>query len=128
MIQPIQNTNQYSLKSFDLHYYFDNDVKSSFGKLYNDDGETSNAFEKGMYEVVNFNSIYNRNRLSIKINTEQGANYITSSKTVNLVIHNISKKPKRIKGFKYTWNEITHTVTISVLNVNTSEKLIKINF
>jgi len=128
MIQPIQNTNQYSLKSFDLHYYFDNDVKSSFGKLYNDDGETSNAFEKGMYEVVNFNSIYNRNRLSIKINTEQGANYITSSKTVNLVIHNISKKPKRIKGLKYTWNEITHTVTISVLNVNTSEKLIKINF
>ena len=111
-----------------MHYYFDNDVKSSFGKLYNDDGETSNAFEKGMYEVVNFNSIYNRNRLSIKINTEQGANYITSSKTVNLVIHNISKKPKRVKGYNYTWNEEKSILTIPVSIEKISEKTLKIKF
>ena len=41
MIKTIQNTEQYSLKNFDLHYYFDQDVKKSSGKLYNDDGAYS---------------------------------------------------------------------------------------
>jgi hypothetical protein len=56
MIQTIQNTSKYSLSSFDLHFYFDEKTSKSSGQLYNDDGQTPNAFEKGTYELLQFNS------------------------------------------------------------------------
>jgi len=62
-IQSIQNTRLYHLKSFDLHFYFDETVKESEGHLYNDDGETPNAYEKGKYEMLTFESEFKNNRL-----------------------------------------------------------------
>ena len=55
MIETIQNTTKYSLENFNLHFYFDDSVKTSTGKLYNDNGETPQAFEKGQFEILNFN-------------------------------------------------------------------------
>ena len=64
MIKTIQNTSKYSLANFDLHYYFDEKTTNSSGKIYNDNGTTPNAFEKGEYEMLNFNSKYNINNNS----------------------------------------------------------------
>lgn len=127
-IQPIQNTGLYNLKSFDLHFYFDESVKESEGHLYNDDGETPNAFEKGMYEMLTFESEYKQNRLTIEIESEIGKNFQFSSKEIKLIIHNILKKPKKVKGYTFDWNEHNKTVTIIVLVKDTSEKKIKIKF
>jgi len=126
MIKSIQNTGLYSLKSFDLHFYFDKMVKESEGHLYNDDGETPNAFEKGMYEMLTFESEFKNNQLAIEIESKIGKNYQFSKKMINLLIHNISKKPKKVTGNIFTWDENNQTLLIPVLLKNPSVKKIKI--
>jgi len=92
MIKSIQNTSQYSLENFDLHFYFDENVSTSSGKLYNDDGTTPNAFEKGLYEKLNFTSSNNGKTLTIKLSTEIGQKFVATDKNVMLKIHNIKSK------------------------------------
>ncbi|MFM7661346.1 MAG: DUF5110 domain-containing protein, partial [Bacteroidota bacterium] len=100
MIETIQNTSKYSLENLKLHYYFDENVKSSSGKLYNDDGATPNAFEKEQYEILNFNGNNNDNgnnkSLVIKIATVTGKNFVSADKNVSVLIHNIKQKAKRV--------------------------------
>ena len=128
MIKPIQNSTLYNLKSFDLHFYFDETVKESEDKLYNDDGETPNSFENGNYEMLHFESEYKKKCLAIEIETELGDSFQFSSKEITLIIHNISKKPKRVKGYNYTWNEEKSILTIPVSIEKISEKTLKIKF
>ncbi|REE80024.1 oligosaccharide 4-alpha-D-glucosyltransferase [Lutibacter oceani] len=128
MIESIQNTSKYNLSKFDLHFYFDETLKESEGKLYNDDGETPNAFEKGQFELFSFKSNYNRNRLSLEFELEQGENYNSSNKIINLVIHNVSKKPKKVNGYDFEWNAIHKTLKISVEIKPSISKNIKIKF
>ena len=128
MSQPIQNTTQYNFKSFDLHFYFDESISESEDKLYNDDGETSNAFEKGLYEIIEFESGYKNNRLCIEIEQELGTNYNFSSKEINLVIHNILTAPKKVKKYKYKWNSENKTLNISIRLDNPKSKIVKIKF
>jgi alpha-glucosidase (family GH31 glycosyl hydrolase) len=113
-IKTIQNTDSYNLTSFDLHFYFDNSIKNSNGMLYNDDGLTRNAYENGMFEVLNFKSKYNRNRLRIKISDKVGKNYNFQPKNINLIIHNVTKIPKKVKGYSYNFNEHKHILIIKV--------------
>jgi alpha-glucosidase (family GH31 glycosyl hydrolase) len=94
MIKTIPNTTKYSLDAFDLHFYFDETVANSSGKVYNDNGLTANAFEKGAYEILNFNSTTTNKVLTIKLNSEIGKNYTSTKKEVSVIVHNIS--PKRI--------------------------------
>lgn len=96
MIKTIQNTSKYSLTSFDLHFYFDEKTTKSEGKLYNDDGTTANAFEKGMYEILTFQSELKPDEIHINFNSLQGKNYQNVDKNVTLIIHNTSSKPKKV--------------------------------
>ena len=94
MIKTIQNTTKYSLDRFDLHFYFDETVSKSSGKVYNDNGLTANAYEKGEYEILNFNSINSNKVLTLKLNAQVGKNYESNKKEVSVIVHNI--QPKRI--------------------------------
>lgn len=96
MIKTIQNTTKYSLSAFDLHFYYDEKTNSSTGKLYNDDGITPNAFEKGAYEILNFSSNTNAKELTLKINTSIGKSFISGDKNVTLLVHSIAVKPAKI--------------------------------
>ncbi len=125
-IQPIQNTGLYSLKTFDLHFYFDKSIKESDGHVYNDDGETPNAFEKGMYEILNFESEFKNNLLTVEFESKIGKNYKFSQKMINLLIHNISKKPKKVTGNVFTYDENNQTLLIPVLLKSLSVNKIKI--
>jgi len=128
MISTIQNTTQYSLNKFNLHFYFDENIKESEGRLYNDDGETPRAFEKGMYEIITFESEHKSNILEIEIEQKLGENYQFVPKEIQLIIHNMSKLPKKIKGYSYNWNNNNKSLVILVkLNEKTS-KNIKIKF
>jgi len=126
MIKTIQNTTKYSLEKFDLHFYFDSEVKESEGVLYNDNEETPNAFEKGKYEILTFESEKTSKGLEIEIEQEIGVNYQFTSKEIKLIIHNISKKPRKIKDYKYEWNKEDKTLVISVLLDKSTSKNIKI--
>ncbi|WP_291102351.1 MULTISPECIES: TIM-barrel domain-containing protein [unclassified Flavobacterium] len=115
MIKTIQNTSKYSLANFDLHFYFDAKAKQSSGKIYNDDGLTANAFEKGEFEILNFNSNSNNKLLVIKLNSEIGKNFQSSDKNVNLIIHNIKAKTISVDGkiVKFKTNKTSIEIPVS---------------
>jgi oligosaccharide 4-alpha-D-glucosyltransferase len=126
MIKTIPNTENYSLKNFDLHFYYDAAVTKSNGKLYNDDGKTPNGFEKGKYEIIHFYSKTNRQGLVLKIATQLGSQMAFSNKTVNLTVHGIAKKPKKVKGYNFKWSPKNHTLTIRIELNKSNPKNIKI--
>ncbi len=93
----VQTTDDYSFSDFDLHYYFDEDIEESERKFYNDDGMTKHAFEKGKYEILEFEAENEKWGIEIDFEAEMGENYNSETKTIDLIIHNIDKAPKRIK-------------------------------
>lgn len=127
-IQPIQNTELYNLKSFDLHFYFDETVKESEGHLYNDDGETPDAFEKGKYEMLTFESEFKNKRLDIEIEQKLGSDFEFSPKEMNLIVHNIASKPKKVKGHNFEWNKENNTLTVVISLKNSDDNNLKIKF
>jgi len=126
MAELVQSTNDYKLDNFELHYYHDNSIKESERFLYHDDGLTPNAFEKGMYEKLTFEADIEKKWLEIYFEAETGLKYSTNTKQINLIIHNIDWKPKRIKINEKTvdvkWDASKRLVTIPV-NWNTNKEL-----
>ncbi|WP_452225098.1 TIM-barrel domain-containing protein [Lacinutrix chionoecetis] len=124
--KPMQSTVEYNGNTFDLHYYFDASVTESERTLYNDDGNTKNAFAKGNYEILEFEAETSSNNLELEFEAEIGVNYSTSTKTIDVIIYNFPKSPKRIKfnrkKLEFTYNEIDKTLTFQV-NWNPSKKV-----
>ncbi len=128
MAKPMQTTENYDANNFKLHYYHDASIHTSNGQLYNDDGKTVNAFEKGEYKILSFESKHKKRRLKFEFEVRKGTNYTLKNKQVDFVVHNIQKKPRRIKVNNkrkdVNWNETTKTVTIPILwKTNTPLKL-----
>lgn len=127
-IKTIQNTSEYSLDTFDLHYYFDATMPSSFGKLYNDDGTTPNAFEKGEYELLTFNSHNANNVLKINFSNEVGKKFISKPKNINLIIHNIHAKKIFVNGLERVYKTFNNPLQIYVPWENRTYPEIKIEY
>ncbi|TDD99255.1 glycoside hydrolase family 31 protein [Flavobacterium cellulosilyticum] len=116
MIKTILNTSKYSLDNFDLHYYFDAKTTNSSGNLYNDNGTTTFTFEKGEYELLNFNGNFNGNGkvIVLKLDSEIGKNFQSADKNVNLIIHNIKAKTITVDGKIVAFKANKNTVEIPV--------------
>ena len=114
MMNGMLNTRAYSLNNLELHYYHDKSIVESEGHLYNDDGETPNAFEKGQYELLNFVSETSKSKLNLALTTEKGKTFKASDKVINWVIHNIRKEPKKVflgkKKIEFTWSKKSNTI------------------
>lgn len=96
MIKTIQNTSKYTLDAFDLHYYFDEKTPNSSDQLYNDNGTTPNAFEKGESELLTFNATTKGKTIIITLNTETGKLFQSVDKNISLVLHNMKEKVKSV--------------------------------
>lgn len=118
MIQSIQSTDEYSLENMEVHYYFDASVKASEGFVYNDDGITPNAFEKGKYEIIEFESEVNNDKILFEIEIEAGENFTSNNKNIQLIIHNLKSSPKKVKkcfrNIDYQWNKTDNTLQIPI--------------
>jgi oligosaccharide 4-alpha-D-glucosyltransferase len=116
MIKTIQNTAAYSLDNFDLHYFYDDEVKTSTGKVFHDNGKTPNTIANEQYEVIQFYSELNNNLLKLNIVTTSGKNYKSNSKNMNLIIHNLKAKKITVNGnpIAFTINENNTEVVISL--------------
>ena len=114
MIKTIQNTSKYSLADFDLHYYLDTKTTQSSGKIYNDDGAKANAFEKGEFEILNFNSIINGKLVVITLNSTIGKNFQSSDKNVALIVHTIAAKTVTVNGKAVTFKTVKNNIEIPV--------------
>ena len=97
MSQKIQTTEDLSAEKIEINYFFDEEVKSSSGILYHDDGKTSKAYEKGDFEILSFRSEKRDGKWMIEIERERGKTRKTSEfKNINLIIHNLTFTPKKI--------------------------------
>jgi alpha-glucosidase (family GH31 glycosyl hydrolase) len=126
MAKPIQTTDDYDANNLEVHYYYDTSVNQSKTQLYNDDGVTANAFEKGKYELLEFKSDIKKYWLEIELEAKTGVNYQSKTKQIELILHNINSKPKRIrlngKKIEVNWSSSKNTLTIP-LQWNTSKEL-----
>ena len=128
MIETIQNTSKYSLDNFNLHFYFDDTVKTSSGKLYNDNGETPQAFEKGQFEILNFNSNNNGNTLVLKLTANTGKNYTPTDKNVTIVVHNLKAKRIFINGQETIFKTNNESLSLPVTWKKGTSPEIKIEY
>ncbi|WP_282069382.1 TIM-barrel domain-containing protein [Olleya namhaensis] len=116
--KPMQSTAEYDGNTLDLHYYFDASVSESKRTLYNDDGATKNAFEKGKYEILEFDSKTTKKALELQFDAEVGSDYVTTSKKITVVIHNFPSDPKRIKidnkKLDFNYNQISKILSFDV--------------
>jgi alpha-glucosidase (family GH31 glycosyl hydrolase) len=118
MANPMQTTAEYDPNVLQLHYYHDQSVAESERELYIDNGTTKNAYEKGMYELLEFESEFENKRLEIELEAETGSNYATNTKAIEIVVHNIDKKPKKIKfrgkRIKFDYSENSKLVKFTI--------------
>lgn len=114
MSKLVQSTDNYNTDNLELHYYFHNSQKNSARSYYNDDGLTANAFEKGLYETLNFEAKFSKKHLEIDFEAELGNYWEHSNKNIVLVIHNINYNPKKIKvnGKKLSYQPKNSTLRI----------------
>ena len=118
MIEVIQTTKFYSTKKLALHYYHDASVQRSTGRLYDDDGETPGAFEKGAYALMHFNSSLNGKVLSITLSEKDGDHHQAIDRKVALSIHNIDTRPLHVlikkRPVQFLWDEQSHILSLSI--------------
>ena len=93
----VQTTENYAGNQLELHYYYDASVKESERFLYNDDGKTANALEKGNYEILSFEVELLKKCIEIDLEAEFGENWQSQEKDILLVVHNINWQPKKVK-------------------------------
>jgi len=118
MAKLVQSTVDYSSKHIDLHYYHSNAIDAGNGNLFDDDGSTPEAYEKGNYELINFTSQTTKKTLEIGFESNKGESYTALNREFELIIHNIAKKPKKVKlaGKKttFSWDAEKKLLTVKV--------------
>ncbi|UGQ45378.1 glycoside hydrolase family 31 protein [Massilia endophytica] len=118
LAKPVQSTRDYSTRHIDLHYYHDASVSSSTGKLYDDDGETAQAYEQGQYEIVRFNSAAAPGELTLTLRTEAGKAWKPVSRGYTVQVHNVASRPKRVaigqRGADFQWDAKRKLLTVQV--------------
>ncbi|MDY0779491.1 TIM-barrel domain-containing protein [Tenacibaculum sp. IB213877] len=128
----VQTTDEYSASTFDVHYYHDTSVSKSTGKLYNDDGLTADAFEKGQFELLKFEAETSKKCIEIDFTAQTGAKYKTETKNINVIVHNVQKQPKKVKFGKKTldfaWSEKDNKLFIPIQWNTYKKKQLTIKF
>ena len=116
MVEPVQSTKYYNTKELKLHYYPESKNQESTGMLYDDDGITPDAYEKGLYEILHFKSLVNKDNLTFEFTNELGTNYNSEDRKVQLIIHKFDAEPKSVNlnniKISYDWNREKKTLTI----------------
>ena len=130
MSKTIQSTKEYNAHDLVVHYFFDPSVRSSQRTLYNDNGETIDAFEKGMYSILEFKAECEDQWLNLKLRAKIGENYRAQDKTITLVLRNMSQCPEQVsvgtEQVNSLYNDENKTLTIVLEWDSSEEKTIKI--
>ena len=119
MIDDIQSTQDYDASQLTLHYYADNSVATADYEMYEDDGETYQAIEKGLFELLHFSANQQQQHLSINLNRKgKGYNGMPKERNMTVVIHNITQAPNNIRLNKKVihdgvWQEKNNTLTLT---------------
>lgn len=130
---PVHSTDFYDLKTFQLHYYLDPSATKTQKSIYNDDGLLANAYEKGNYEILKIDGVYEHNKkIQMSFKSENGEDYATNLKTIELIIHNVSTAPKRIrlnkKNINFQFDESLNSIRTNIVWHTSKTKKLNIKF
>ena len=89
MTTAIQTTRDYSGNELVVHYYADDSVERSAGRMYDDDGESRTSLADGHFELLHFAAERQGSRLSIGLE-RSGGEYdgMPAEREVTIVVHN----------------------------------------
>lgn len=120
MIEDIQSTKDYDSSKLRLHYYADSSVSSADYEMYEDDGKTYQAIEKGLYELLHFSAKQHDQQLTITLeNSGKGYKGMPKAREITLLIHNWTSKPNSIhmgntKLESSIWDENKNILTLKM--------------
>ncbi|WP_411893361.1 TIM-barrel domain-containing protein [Winogradskyella sp. A2] len=130
LAKPMQSTKEYDDSYLQVQYYYDVTVTKSQRHLYMDDGTTTNNIVNEAYQILKFDADIEDSWLDIEFESDNGKNYEAKSKTIDLTIHNLIKKPKQIKIGKDkvngTYNSENKTLTLNLNWDTNKEKQVRI--
>ena len=93
----LPNTAAYNGDSLQILYYPDASVKESHFTLYNDDGKTPGAWEKGDYQLINFTGDVTTSQIQVTLNSEgNGYANMPSSREMLFQIKRVSSLPSSV--------------------------------
>lgn len=97
MIDTINTTRDYSSETLNLHYYADASITHARGEMYDDDGKTHHAIDKGLYELLNFEALQRGERLEFRFN-RQLYSYagMPHQRELELFVHNWPSEVRRL--------------------------------
>ena len=95
--EKILNTDLYNPEKVSVHFYYDEVLEESSGMWYEDDGKTKNAFEKNLYQIVNFKYSKQKKYSSIRIDNKDTESF-SKIKSFDLILH-LSEDYKPKKAF-----------------------------
>lgn len=134
MIEPIQNTEEYSSENLILHYYFDETVKQSGFTMYEDDGKTKDAYEKGLFELLGFKANSLDDLLIFSFIREKHTDYsgMPKTRTIELVIHNVKNLPDMVSvdenEVKIIQGTTNQKLSKTAASYNSESKILRIKF
>lgn len=126
--KPMMSTDEYDTKDINIDFYYDASLNKSNDKLYFDDGKTTLAYAKGIYQIIRFTSKVNSKKIKINVKQELGAKFQNPCKSINMSIKNITHNIKKIKyngsAINYKWNKETSTLSFTLNKVSKSQLVI----
>lgn len=134
MVEPVQNTEAYRSDKLIIHCYLDENVETTEFTMYEDDGSTKDAQQKGLYELLNFRARNLDDLLLLDFSRDVKGHYdgMPDSRQIELVIHGVEKKPANIlhgnQFIPLTPNPLSYTTSReSVAAYFEDKSLLKIN-
>jgi len=95
MVKPLNNLENYSTDSLQLHYYFAEEIEVSEGHLYDDDGVSSDTIERKQYESLRFTAKHTQDGLLIQL-TKDTSLMTDTRRQIELIIHDFDA-PKKVR-------------------------------
>jgi oligosaccharide 4-alpha-D-glucosyltransferase len=128
MTSNLYNTNDYSEKNLQLHFYYDESITSSSAELYEDNGKDAKAIETQNYSLIRFNYLKKKKQSTIQFSVESNYNKEEISRPVEIIIHNVDKCPEALKlgenNIDYHYDINAKTLKINILITNMESKLV----
>lgn len=108
MAKLVQTTENYSVENMEIHYYFDEEVKTSQRIIYHDDGKTFGNYKNERYEILHLKSENTENNLIFILEKEVGDNLNSEFKKLEIIVHQLASEPKKVemdgKKIDFEWN------------------------
>ena len=97
MVKAVATTKDYSSAELILHYYHDASVKNAAYQMYEDDGKTAGAYDKGLYELLNISASVS-DELVIELARDMPSAYqgAPTQRQITLLVHGVEHQPKQI--------------------------------